>query len=381
MIPSLAKLKTQCQELGYIVHRKGFRPAKSDYLAVLRQHYIKKDFPQGLPYTELSPMLCLDYHRLLPKAQERLWKDDNGWVAQEKIDGARAILHFVWDVGVFAQSRVISVKTFRRSLLTDRLPFHDCKPSFTATVDCEAVWQGTKLTLHVFDIVRWGDLDLRKKQLCERLAFLADFKAAIVTAGLQDHFDFPGVHFTKKREFYESVLTKGGEGVVLKNLASPYHDSLKRAKAGWVKVKRQLAFEAFVSWFDQVRQDSRYNDRVACLIFSLQTDSGPCVIAKVANLPSRFRREVSVFDKKTGSVALRLDVLGRVASVAGLEISRKARRLSHPKILRWRPDLRPEDCSYVSSDIEATSQGATNSLPLRAVESMKGGEEDSPFSE
>jgi ATP-dependent DNA ligase len=279
-------------------------------------------------------MLCTEYYRLLPKAQERLWRDDNGWIAQEKRDGIRLVLHFVKDVGVFAQSRVISVKTFRRSLLTDRLPLHDCKPSFTATVDCEAVGKGAKLTMHAFDITNWQGTDLRKKQLCERLAFLADFKAAIATACLQDHFDFPGVHFTKKREFYESVLTKGGEGVVLKNLASPYVDSLKRAKAGWVKCKRQLVFEAYVSGYEQGRPESRYNDRVACLIFSVKTEAGPCVVAKVANLPSRFRREISIFDPKTQRVELRIDGLNRVASVAGMEISRKDGRLSHPKIIR-----------------------------------------------
>src|SRR5580704_6981231 len=119
MTQRLADLKKKCEVLGYTIQRRGLRPAKSEYLAVLRQHFISKDYPEGIPYQELTPMLCAEYHRLLPKAQEQIWRDDNGWVAQEKFNGERAILHFVKDVGVFCHSRVVSTLSFRRSEWTD----------------------------------------------------------------------------------------------------------------------------------------------------------------------------------------------------------------------------------------------------------------------
>jgi hypothetical protein len=360
MIPSLARLKTQCETLGYTIHRKGLRPAKADYLAVLRQHFINRDYPSGLPYPELSPMLCAEYHRLAPKAQEQLWRDDNGWIAQQKINGERAILHFVKGVGIFCHSRVISLKTFRRTEWTDLL-FKGFVPGFIATLDCEFV----SPTFHAFDIVRWDGQDLRRKQLCERLAFLNDFKTAINIAGLQDHFDFPAIHFNNKRVFFDSLITKSGEGVVLKALDSTYTDSNVRSRNGWVKVKRQIQFDAYVSGYEQGRSSSRYHDRIACLIFSIKTPEGPCVVAKIANLPSRFRREISVYNSKTSHAELRLDVMNRVATISGMEISRKARRLLHPKIIHWRGDLAPKDCVYASKDIEATIVGTTSNLPLR----------------
>jgi ATP-dependent DNA ligase len=359
MTQRLADLKRKCEKLGYTVHRAGLRPAKSDYLAVLRQHFINQDFPEGLPYNELTPMLCAEYHRLLPKAQDQIWKDGNGWICQEKLNGERAILHFVAGVGVFCHSRVVSTVNYRRCEWTDRLKFKEFVPGFTATIDTELV----SPMFHAFDITRWGGLDLRKKQLCERLAFLGDFKTEITTAGLQEHFDFPAIHFNGKKEVYDGLISKGREGAVLKNLNSTYADSNVRIKNGWVKVKKKVEFDCYVCGYEQGKASSRYHDRVACLIFGVKTEEGLRVVAKVANLPSKFRRDVSLYNAKTGQVELRLDVKDRVATVSGMEISRKAKRLSHPKLIRWRGDLTPEDCLYSTNDIK----GDASELPLRRI--------------
>ena len=357
MTQRLADLKRKCEALGYTIQKRGLRPAKSDYLAVLRQHFTNRDYPEGIPYQELTPMLCAEYHRLLPKAQEQIWRDDNGWVCQEKVNGERAILHFIKDVGVFCHSRVVSTVNYRRSEWTDRLKFKGFVPGFTATVDAEFVAP----VFHAFDITRWGELDLRKRQLCERLAFLGDFKEAVV--GLKDCFQFPAVHFNGKKAVYDELIIKGREGVVLKNLNSTYADSNVRVRNGWIKCKKQIEFDCYVCGYEQGKASSRYHDRVACLIFGVKTEEGQRIVAKVANLPAKLRRDISIYSSRTGLVELRLDVRGRVATVAGMEISRKALRLAHPKIIRWRGDLLPDNCVYSTNDIKS----GTCELPLRKV--------------
>src|SRR5665213_298506 len=292
----LADLQKKCESLGYSIHSRGLRPAKAEFLAVLRLHYINQDYPNGFPYTEISPMLCGEYNRLLPKAQAQLWRDDNGWICQEKFNGERAILHFIKGVGTFIHSRVISTKNYRRTEWVNHSPFKDYIPTFTAVVDAEVV--NGKL-FHVFDCIHWQDTDLRKKPLDERLGYLHEFRE--VVSGMKEHLNFPDVCFTAKKQFYESIIESGREGVVLKRLDSQYDSSGARG-SGWLKVKKSLQFDAFVIGFKQGRPSSRYHDRIAYLIFAISTESGQRVIAKVANMPKAFRRDASIFNPKTRQV-------------------------------------------------------------------------------
>src|SRR6266850_740534 len=181
MTRSLTDLKKEAQLLGLPVAQSGRRPARGDYIDVLRDYYLKQDFLNGLPYEELTPMLCFDYWSLRPKEQKAIWKNHD-WICQEKINGVRLILHFVKGVGVFAHSRTVSVHTYRQAELTDHLLFQDFIPHFTATVDTEGVagslqtttailhtsgevsrrlqQEKASLRFHVFDIVRWQGQDL-----------------------------------------------------------------------------------------------------------------------------------------------------------------------------------------------------------------------------
>lgn len=287
MNQNLSDLKKEAQMLGLEVGQSGKRPAKEDYLCVLREHHLQKEFPNGLPYKELTPMVCFDYWNLDPKQQAAIWNDHN-WIAQQKLNGCRLILHFVKGLGVFAHSRTTSTHTYRRSELTNRLLFGDFVPDFTATVDSEVICDKTidagphvtksslqttasllhmeaeaskrlqkelelPLKVHVFDITNWEGQDLRLRKLCERLSHLPDFQSAIAAAQLSSHFEFPPIFFQEKQSIYEKILAVGGEGVVLKNINYHYEDSNSRSRVGWVKVKKQVEFDAYVSGFERGR--------------------------------------------------------------------------------------------------------------------------------
>src|SRR6185437_8556247 len=352
---TLAELKKMCQAMAIEVPHSN---ARQPYLNALRNHYLSRDYSTGLPYEELSPMKCFLYAELHPREQHAIWKDGNQWIAQPKLNGCRMILHFVKDVGVFAHSRTVNQSTFRRQEYSDHLTFRAVKPTFTAIVDCEAMVEQpittesgitTASSLHstsvllkmnaeasqriqkeqaplkfyVLDVVRWNERDLKERELAERYSFLTDFKDAINAAGLNPYFGFPEVVFHGKRAYMEKVIADGGEGVVLKHLGSHY-DTVSRNRRGWVKVKREIAFLGYVSGFEQGRPSSKNENKVATLLFSIKTESGPKLIAKCSNIPWGLRKQISLYDRDTGKVRLDPEVYGRVAKLGGFEFSARA---------------------------------------------------------
>jgi hypothetical protein len=391
MIRKLAELQALCRELGLEV-RIGPRKAKSDYLQALREHYLRRDYLEGPPFAELTPMLSYPYWNLRVPERERIWHDHNDWLVQEKFNGCRVILHFVKGIGTFAHSRNLDTRTYRRTDLTYHLLFADFVPDFSATVDTEAIIQlpidtsftpkGSKiqpslqavaavlalrpesarrlqteqsasLMFKAFDLPMWDDKDLRKKKLVERLPYLNDFLAAIRTTPAGPHFEVPPTQLYAKKLFFDRVLSKGGEGCMFKNLNSPYLDSSKRSRKGWVKVKKSVELDAFVSGFEPGKPNGRWKNRVATLLFSVDTEAGPHLIAKVSSISKRSRTMITVKDRETKQISLHPDMIGKTAHLVGQEITPKSLRLLHPRVIRWNHmgvDAKTR-CTYSMKDI------------------------------
>lgn len=382
---TLKQLTDQTAALGLEVKVKaGSRPSKKPYEMALRLHYSNGQ----LPYEEVAPMFCFPYWELSPKEQDQLWKDGNDWIAEQKWNGVRVILHFIKGQGVFAHSRQVSQVTFRRTDLSRHLAFRDYKPVFDAVVDTEATstdfqtavsllhtdaetsrqqQQTTPLTFNVFDLIRWEGKDLRPWRLDARLGLMPDFRVAVETTGLSQHFNFPPVVFHNKERLYDHVIEGGGEGVVLKNLSSTYLEG-QRSRLAWVKCKRAIEVAAYVSGFDRGTRGGLLENKVAVLIFSVCTEKGPKTIARVSALPWDFQKKVSNYDRTSDTVALAAEFYGKVATVTGAEISRRSGRLTNARILHWRPDLQQSQCSYSFADLERLRTGVSFSSPPRVIQ-------------
>jgi ATP-dependent DNA ligase len=393
MIRKLAELQSLCRELGLEV-RLGPRKAKADYLQALREHYLKRDYLEGPPFAELTPMLSYPYWNLRAPERERIWQDHNDWLVQEKFNGCRVVIHFVRGIGTFAHSRNLDSRTYRRTDLTYHLLFADLIPDFSATVDTEAVIQvpidtgpftpkgsriqpslqavsavlalrpesarrlqteqSAPLMFKAFDLPQWNDQDYRRKKLVERLPYLNDFLAAIKSTPAGQYFEVPPTQLHGKKLFFDRVLARGGEGCMFKNLNSPYVDSTKRSRKGWIKVKRSVELDAFVSGFEAGKPNGRWRNRVATLLFSVDTEAGLHLIAKVSSISKRSRTMITVRDKETKQISLHPDMLGKTAHLVGQEITPKSLRLLHPKVVRW--DKIGVDtkirCTYSMKDIK-----------------------------
>ncbi len=335
---------------------------------------------------------------LHPRQLRSLWKSHD-WIAQEKLNGCRVILNFVRGLGIFAHSRTINIRTYRRRELTNRLRFRSFIPPFSATLDTEALVkkpidtrnfttkgnvtrsslqsttavlhleaeaslrlqreQDAGLVLHAFDIVSWQGTDLRKRKLAERLGYLDEFQKIISGTELEQHFEFPPVVTISKEAFFTKSIAAGAEGVVLKNLSSRYEDNSSRNPRGWVKCKRSIELTAYVSGFEPARSKSRWSKMVGSLLFSVGTEKGPKLVAKCSNFPYQLRKELSQYDKDTGRVSMHPKILGQVSTITGQEFSARAFRLVHPSITYWRSDLRQEDCNYSQDELENLRAGTT----------------------
>jgi ATP-dependent DNA ligase len=397
-LPNLDKLAEKCQKLGLAVVQKGKRPAKSDYVDVLRAHFLP---PGGLKFTEVEPMLCFASWNLKPDEEAKIWTSPS-WAAQIKFNGCRLMLHFVAGVGVFAHSRTVSVKTYRFEELTDQLLWSDYVPDFTATMDCEVMIekavdttpytakgvktksslhsttavlslapesskrlqleQDAPLNVHVFDVLNLDGTDLRGKRLAEREVFRK--KMAERIAGIErlaSVFHFPPLVTEGKRGFVDQILANGGEGAILKNLNAIYEDSSSRSRNGWVKVKKRIEFDAFVTGFVRGEPGSGWENLVGALTFSVHTEKGIHELGNASNLTLETRKKISVFDPTTNTVSLVPQMLGKVAEISGQDISSRSLRLSHCTIDRWRkkdgPDGKTADqCVQSYADLVSAAE-------------------------
>jgi ATP-dependent DNA ligase len=398
MLPVLAKLEAKAKSLGLTVKPAGKKVGKADVVKVLREHFLPLG---GLRYTELTPMLCFPIWDMELPEQEKVWTSPN-WVAQEKLNGCRLVLHFVKGVGTFAHSRTISLKTYRYQELTDQLLVRDFVPDFDATIDCEVMVEKaidtrgytpkgelTKSSLHsttailhlepeaarriqkdqdaplqfkCFDITSWQTRDCRGTPLEGRLKRLDEFAEKIQTTPLRDWFSFPGHVREGKKEFFDRIIAAGGEGVILKNLRSTYEDSSSRRRDAWVKAKKRIEFDAFVTGFIRGERGTAWENLVGALTFSVNVEGGAKhEIANCSNLTLENRRKITVYDEATDTVSLLPQLYGKVAQVSGQDVSARSYRLSHATIDRWRPKNGPDakradDCVESLKDLKNAAE-------------------------
>lgn len=400
-LPNLSELKKKCQKLNLPVTQSGKREAKSDYVKVLRDHFMKIDYPMGLPYEELTPMLCFASWNLTPEELEGIWRNAE-WIAQSKENGCRCVLYFIPGVGVFATSRTISVKSFRLQELTGKLLFSsfDYAPCII-TLDCEVIvekpidtrpytakGQVTKSSLHsttallslednaskrcqreqdaplrfkVLDITKWGGSDLRRQPLSKRLACIEEFFKWVRGTDLANTFIQLAYTNVQKKEYLQSIWDNGGEGVVLKNMRSTYEDSTSRGRAAWVKVKKRKDYDSFVTGFKRGEPDGEFRNMVGALEFSVFLSNGKKhVLGYPINMTLEERQRISIYDPATDTVSMIPEYYNRVAEISGQDISARELRLSHCTLDRWRDqegDIKlPEQCVVEMEDLLAASE-------------------------
>jgi len=367
----IADLYAKCQELEIDCDRDN---GKDYYLSLLRGHFLKRDYPKGLPYPDIAPMLCYPAWHLKPGELEQIYKSPE-WKGQEKLNGCRVLIHFVRDVGLFILTRTISVRTFRYEEVTASFLFYQFIPKFNASLDAEAMApvgidtrgytakgdittttlhsvstlfhldapqarrlqkeQHKVLTLRVLDIMRWGGRDVTELTLDERDVLIGDAHKRLRREGLDKFFLQVPYEEEDKVTAFQKIVEQGGEGLVLKHRKSLYLPDTRSRKA-WIKVKKRIRMLAFVTGFERGKEEGQHKDRVGALKFSAYDERGQIQeVAVAGNLELAFRKQISLLDLKTKKLTLDPKLYGRVAQISGQEWSGRKRNLVHATFDGW----------------------------------------------
>lgn len=386
-------LKADCELKGISITQSGKRIMKDDYVKALREWHITKKYGSmdNIPWSMkfmLSiecPQLCKRIKDLKPDQQDLVW-NSNDWIAEEKIDGVRMII--VWDATEkkfhfysrnnsvtdylpqdYSDTIFVTAKNFDYPnnfvLDSEIISSNSCLETNTHCLtqlqstaallnlnseDSKTIQKKYPLKFVVFDCLYdssslideiWEVRHCHASELCSKLldsGFCCELNK-VVENTVDNQY--------AKREFFDAVISRYGEGLVLKNRNAKYHATSSRT-IDCVKVKRSTAdaltkdIDAFVTDYVVGKDDTRNSNMVVGFVFSilLKKQDGSVVthpIAVCSNVSDIIKNDATVISED-GQVKLNPDYYGRVATVQGQNISARSLRLTHAVIDCWRPD-------------------------------------------
>ena len=428
----LSELKLECDLLGLhpiptrnrVNKETGERYldySKDDYVQALQSHFIEKYKEQGIYHKSLdwvlkidSPMLALQIKNKSEEEQNDIWNNQEKWLAEEKIDGSRQVLCWFKEDGCLdAYSRNTSVFDFLPinygQKLYDTVDVSKLFNTPDFIIDGELVLKNNEIVkdnsvdiiadtqlnmvsailsadynlskqfqklnpikLIAFDILMYDGKDLTSLPLRERKKYLQ-----LAFNNIKDLIDIELVansNGLSTRDFYNQIVSVGGEGLVVKDLDSLYDIRGKRA-GEWVKIKRSVTgslleqnygdtFDCFVIGFNEGQKGTKNEGLVGSLNFGIYLlDKNNKVIldergipqihhiCTVGGLPDKLREAITVKDFN-GNVQLRPDIYAKVATVDGQDVSDKNMRLAHARLIQWRVDKSADQCTIRKDFLE-----------------------------
>lgn len=223
-------------------------------------------------------------------------------------------------------------------------------------VQSREIQKNNPLLFVVFDCL-YNGVDIRSLPWKDRHVHAEKLAKALSDAGFMCKIN-PYV-LENKKEFYESIIKQGGEGIVLKRTDAPYSSTTSRTD-DMVKLKRTVAcdlasdIDAWVSGFTEATKGKSNENYIGGLIFSckVKLKNGETVIreiGRVAGIPQDLRVEMTDYDAN-GNPKLKQSYYGRVATISGQDISGVNKRLTHCVLKAWRYDKDPSGCEVLSEE-------------------------------
>lgn len=309
--------------------------------------------------------------------------DSPSWVAEEKIDGSRYLLHITKDRNRFT-SRQKSRKTKLPVEKTDNVPHladEDWSEfagtildgemrhkNFSKTVSIMGSLPENAISLqkdigfidyYVFDILEYKGKNVRDKPYRERRNILVRLISELKTRSWDNaHFSYIGIELHNKREFYDDIVKAGGEGVILKNLNGKYEDG-KRSK-DWIKVKKYITDDVVIigatkptkkyhggneDWYylgDDGEKLSRayFKGWIGAIRFGKYKNGKLIELGQTSGIDDGIKERLS-----DGNNDIKKEYIGTVMEIGAMEKIKKSGAYRHPRFLRLRNDKDAEDCT------------------------------------
>jgi ATP-dependent DNA ligase len=179
-----------------------------------------------------------------------------------------------------------------------------------------------KLTFNVFDVLMLCGRDVRELPYQARRKILDDLIQRLNNPNIKL---VPAIHGDLGK-FFENVVSNGGEGIVVKNIHSPYG-------VGWAKVKKSFDVSCVISGFKEGR--GKYSaGQIGSIALSVYQEGRLVEVGFASGFNEKLRREISANSDS---------FLGRVVDVFAQEM--QSSRLRHPTFHRLRDDIDPSTCT------------------------------------
>ncbi len=279
---------------------------------------------------------------------ERLLNDPR-YIAQEKLDGIRAIVHVTkTGLRIFSRSAGVNDPTVpleKTSSLPHlaRLTF----PSHVGTIlDSEILARGMDsaqlsgamhrkngsnglVKIYVFDILKYCNTDLTSMTLSVRLEWLKRMKREVLSEYIR--FLPYATGSDDKRRLYDTVMSSGGEGIMVKRLDEHYVQGGRPAN-NWYKAKRSATFDCVVMGF--TKGAGKYNQSIGAVRFGQYVDNQLVELGQASGMNDSVRKHMSAHPE---------DWIGRVIEIKGMERLRSG-AIRHPVFVRLKLDKKPHQC-------------------------------------
>jgi len=327
-------------------------------------------FRQSKLFLERKELPQIEPAPIRSSFKDFMWGDFSGYAAEEKLDGARFLMFIEEEENRFS-SRHKSIKDGKFSEKTDNFPhLRNLNLSkFSGTIldgeivtgknvmDVMSVVGGSPSTAlkyqmqHgwinyiIFDILKYNGIDITHEFYKDRRYLLNQIFSEHLYKLNSDYIKLINSIKVNKKDFYNNVLKRGGEGIVLKKLNSPYGTD-------WIKVKRESTWDVVIIGFEDPEEMTTKSDgtfsrsRLAekNLIGSIkfgQYNNGiliPC--GSCSGISDKMRTEFSNNSD---------EFLGQVMTIKAQERTESG-AFRHPVFVRMRSDKNPEDCIYYCNE-------------------------------
>lgn len=401
---SYAELKSECDMLN-LEYEEPARKAKKPFIDALQKHFLQNvEMTFGLKYrlSMESPQLARLCKNLKPNEIVDIYESED-WVFEEKHNGLRMIVTYDSSDGLEIFGRNLSVKNYlpvnyRNSVYFENDQNNLDMPNFVldsevisvnptiSTVmgktgvvtetelqaiaalfalnddESQAIQRemGQPIRFMVFDCLRYGNKDLRNEPYYVRRRYMKKVVEALKSKlGM---FRITKVILKRKEEFLEHLWSQGKEGCIAKNIHVEYLDRSTRPRNGWIKFKRTTTgtlgdtIDGFVIGFEPGTPGKGFENLVGALHIgiNLQLIGGLTIvheIARVVNLKLATREKITVYDEN-GKPQLIESMYNKVVEIEGQAVSARARRLTHPRLLRLRSDKSAHDCEITEEALD-----------------------------
>lgn len=233
------------------------KSTRKDLLESGRQRLLKTDL-SNFPKSEMP-------HNIKPMLAELVKEpfDDRNWIFEVKWDGYRAIAEIEGgEVNLFSRKNnsfnekypeiIESLKKINHNTVLDGEVVtldKTGRSNFQLLQNYPRTKQG-ELVYYVFDLLYLDGYDLRDLALRERKEMLKKLLPELPNVRYSDHVKETGI------EFFKAAQQKHQEGIMAKDLRSPYRTGERSSE--WQKIKTHMRQEAVIAGFTEPRGTRKY---------------------------------------------------------------------------------------------------------------------------